>query len=120
MLRKKGIYLSIWELPSRNFGKHRLILFLPSVWLFIYVINEEKTFYFMMTKIHFFGELFFLDIELIMIFDRFGKLLLRYDEYFTPWNGDYLGQKMPSGDYWYIIYLKREAKKYVGHFTLIR
>jgi len=56
----------------------------------------------------------------INIYDRCGKLLVRYTEHFTPWNGVCRGRQMPSADYWYVITLEEEEKQYVGHFTLIR
>ncbi len=56
----------------------------------------------------------------IEIFDRFGKLLVRYTDRFEPWDGTYLGRKMPATDYWYVISLSDEEKVYRGHFTLIR
>jgi gliding motility-associated-like protein len=55
----------------------------------------------------------------IEIFDRSGKLLVRYTDSYTPWDGTYRGQNMPSNDYWYAITLQDETT-YTGHFTLIR
>jgi gliding motility-associated-like protein len=56
----------------------------------------------------------------VEIYDRFGKLLIRYTGQFTPWDGKYLGNPMPSTDYWYVITLEEEVKQHVGHFTLLR
>ncbi|NCD00461.1 MAG: T9SS type B sorting domain-containing protein, partial [Bacteroidia bacterium] len=39
----------------------------------------------------------------VEIFDRFSKLLIRYDGNFTPWNGIYSGHPEPATDYWYVI-----------------
>ena len=60
------------------------------------------------------------DYDLISIYDRFGKLIRKYETgEFTPWDGKYLDKIMPSTDYWYVIYL-RDGRKYMGHFTLYR
>jgi gliding motility-associated-like protein len=62
----------------------------------------------------------YFEVASVEIYDRFGKLLMRCTGNFTPWDGNYLGNPMPSTDYWYVIILKEEEKQYVGHFTLIR
>ena len=68
-------------------------------------------------KIEFIG--FYPEAE-IKIFDRFGKLLVRYKGDYTGWNGNYHGKKMPSGTYWYIINIKDKTKIRNGSVTLIR
>jgi len=64
----------------------------------------------------------YFEIATIDIYDRFGKLLVRYTDKdrFTPWDGTYLGNPMPSNDYWYIIMLQNVEKVYIGHFMLFR
>ena len=59
------------------------------------------------------------DGYVVEIYDRFSKLLIRYDGNFTPWNGIYLGNPQQATDYWYLITLKGE-KTLSGHFTLKR
>lgn len=57
----------------------------------------------------------------VYIFDRFGKMLYKfYGNDTDGWDGNYMGDPMPSDDYWYLIYIGETSKKYVGHFTLIR
>ncbi|MCW1147706.1 T9SS type B sorting domain-containing protein [Flavobacterium lacisediminis] len=55
----------------------------------------------------------------VTIFDRYGKLMTQFDSSSIGWNGTYLGNQMPSTDYWFVV--KREnGKEYRGHFTLKR
>lgn len=56
----------------------------------------------------------------IEIFDRFGKLLIRYKGDVLGWDGTYLGLPLPTTDYWYVVHLPEIAKRYVGHFLLKR
>ena len=57
----------------------------------------------------------------VEIYDRFGKMLRRWNDNYTGWDGTYLDIPMPSDDYWYIIKLNdRKEPIYVGHFTLKR
>lgn len=56
----------------------------------------------------------------IQIFDRFGKQLIRYKGSDLGWDGNYLGNPMPTTDYWYIIYVAEINETLSGHFTLKR
>ncbi len=57
----------------------------------------------------------------IFIYDRYGKKLMTCKgSTFEPWNGEYLGSGMPSGDYWYIIISQDTNDKIKGHFSLKR
>jgi len=62
----------------------------------------------------------YFEVISVDIYNRFGKLLVRHVDRFVPWDGNYFGKAMPSGDYWYVITLNEKAKQYVGHFTLLR
>jgi trimeric autotransporter adhesin len=55
----------------------------------------------------------------IFIFDRYGKLIKQVRASGNGWDGTFIGNPMPSDDYWYTIKLEdgREAK---GHFSLKR
>ena len=55
----------------------------------------------------------------IYIYDRYGKLLKQITASSQGWDGTFVGQPLPSNDYWYTIKLDdgREAK---GHFSLKR
>ncbi|MFD0931239.1 T9SS type B sorting domain-containing protein [Psychroflexus salinarum] len=63
------------------------------------------------------GDIFFDDFE-IMIFDRFGKILIQSNKAPFQWDGTYNGRKMPPDDYWYRI--KINDKTYSGNISLIR
>ncbi|QSS97488.1 T9SS type B sorting domain-containing protein [Psychroflexus sp. ALD_RP9] len=54
----------------------------------------------------------------IQIFNRYGKLLTRGENENFSWNGQFNGQPVPSGDYWYNIVVG--DKNFTGHFTLKR
>jgi gliding motility-associated-like protein len=56
----------------------------------------------------------------IEIYDRYGKLLIRYHGSDLGWDGTYRGIPQPSTDYWYIINIGELDKRAVGHFTLKR
>ncbi|TRX07877.1 T9SS type B sorting domain-containing protein [Flavobacterium gawalongense] len=55
------------------------------------------------------------------IFDRYGRKIATYrlGQY---WDGKYNGNELPSGDYWYVLKLNdlKDAREFVGHFTLYR
>ncbi|MGY0392656.1 T9SS type B sorting domain-containing protein [Bizionia sp. KMM 8389] len=56
-----------------------------------------------------------------LIYDRHGRVVanLRAGQ---AWNGEYEGNPLPTGDYWYIIKLgnPEDDREFVGHFTLYR
>ncbi len=56
----------------------------------------------------------------IFIYDRFGKMLMSYENEFDGWDGVYKGRTMPSTDYWYSIEVDEADISMHGHFTLIR
>ena len=55
------------------------------------------------------------------VFDRYGRKVGNYrlGQY---WAGRYNGTELPSGDYWYVLKLNdvKDAREFVGHFTLYR
>lgn len=59
-------------------------------------------------------------IYTVKIFDRWGKLLVRYDNEYPGWDGTYNGTKMPSTDYWYSISVDLNEQDLAGHFSLVR
>ena len=60
-----------------------------------------------------------LKIEVVYIYNRFGKLLKTINSAPFSWNGNYNNQLLPQNDYWYEIQLfSRET--ITGHFTLRR
>ena len=56
---------------------------------------------------------------IIHIFDRYGKLLKELGSNTSGWDGTYNGNKMPSGDYWFVVKFI-DSKTYTGHFSLRR
>ncbi len=58
------------------------------------------------------------EIEEILIFDRFGKLLSK-PELQLGWDGTYKGKKVTSNTYWYKIFFKDNSLK-SGSLTLLR
>ncbi len=57
-----------------------------------------------------------------VIFDRSGKFIYNLWPYSQGWDGTYLGNKLPSDDYWFIIYYTENGleKTHRSHFTLKR
>ena len=55
------------------------------------------------------------------IFDRYGRVIAKY-RYGQKWDGRYNGEELPTGDYWYVLKLndEKDAREFVGHFTLYR
>lgn len=59
----------------------------------------------------------------IKIFDRYGKIFVdrKFDGNYT-WDGKYLGNNVPSGDYWYIINIPGDGivkdQKFTGHVSV--
>jgi gliding motility-associated-like protein len=56
----------------------------------------------------------------IRIYDRFGKLLIKYLASDPGWDGRYMNQPVPSDAYWYVIHVKPIDKLLKGHLTLKR
>ncbi|WP_275316405.1 T9SS type B sorting domain-containing protein [Tenacibaculum bernardetii] len=56
---------------------------------------------------------------LILIYDRFGKVLKELKNSNDSWEGNYLGKKMPSNDYWFQIIFEDGLVK-TGNFSLLR
>ena len=54
----------------------------------------------------------------VNIFDRYGKLLKNYRNSAVVWDGTYLGNLLPTNDYWYQIIV--DGEEFTGHFTLKR
>ena len=54
----------------------------------------------------------------IKIFDRYGKFIKELNSN-TGWDGNYLGQQLPTSDYWFIV-TRLNGKEFRGHFSLKR
>lgn len=57
--------------------------------------------------------------SLILIFDRFGKLLKELDPLGPGWDGTFNGMNMPASDYWFVVTLD-DGRTFKGHFALKR
>ncbi|MGI9545753.1 MAG: T9SS type B sorting domain-containing protein, partial [Flavobacteriaceae bacterium] len=58
-------------------------------------------------------------LEVIYIFDRFGKLLTQVDPFSQGWDGNFNGSPLPSSDYWFKA--RSINNGFVsGHFSLKR
>ncbi|MCV6629911.1 MAG: T9SS type B sorting domain-containing protein [Flavobacteriaceae bacterium] len=57
----------------------------------------------------------------VEIYDRFGRKIKHFPVSET-WDGTFNNLALPSGDYWYLIYLNKESdnRSFFGHFSLIR
>ncbi len=60
-----------------------------------------------------------LQSSIISIFDRYGKLIKRYNADTEAWDGTFNGSNLPSNDYWFTLELTN-GKTIKGHFTLKR
>ena len=58
----------------------------------------------------------FLTSTKVYIFDRYGKLLYSAVNSNLNWDGTFIGNKLPSSDYWYLIIIG--GQEFKGHFTL--
>ncbi|APY09178.1 hypothetical protein BWZ20_13080 [Winogradskyella sp. J14-2] len=57
--------------------------------------------------------------SLILIFDRYGKLLTKLNPLGAGWDGTYNGANMPASDYWFKVELE-DGRVFTNHFSLKR
>ncbi|GGZ76766.1 T9SS type B sorting domain-containing protein [Algibacter mikhailovii] len=57
--------------------------------------------------------------SVILIYDRYGKLLKQLTINSNGWDGTFNGAKLPSDDYWFRVMLE-DGREFSGHFTLKR
>lgn len=55
----------------------------------------------------------------VKIFTRYGQEIYESKGYGKPWNGEYRGQKLAAGVYYYIITIKSGAQTFSGPVTII-
>jgi trimeric autotransporter adhesin len=55
----------------------------------------------------------------IFLYDRYGKVIKQIVAASNGWDGTYIGNPMPSDDYWYTIQLE-DGREVKGHFSLKR
>ena len=58
----------------------------------------------------------------VVIFDRYQRLIAKYNGNRAAWDGYYNNKLLPSGDYWYIVKLNQpdDPREFKGNFTLYR
>ncbi len=95
-----------------NCGKDERYFFLLVVPKFFTPNNDNYQDYFEIEGLSYYPK------ATIAIFDRYGKLL-KYAGPDYKWDGTYLGNQLPSCDYWYKISLGN-GTELKGHFTLKR
>ncbi|GAF03852.1 T9SS type B sorting domain-containing protein [Saccharicrinis fermentans] len=57
---------------------------------------------------------------IIKIYDRYGKLLVKYPASSPGWDGRYEGRPVSTDDYWYVVEFVSSRKILKGHVTLKR
>lgn len=60
-----------------------------------------------------------ISIEVIHIFDRYGKLLAQIEPTSNGWDGSFNGRPLPSNDYWFRA-ISESSGQIQGHFALKR
>jgi gliding motility-associated-like protein len=58
----------------------------------------------------------------VFLYDRYGKFISNLTSNSVGWDGTYLGNKLPSDDYWFVIYYDENgiSKTHRSHFSLKR
>jgi len=56
---------------------------------------------------------------LVLVFNRYGKLIKELDPTSSGWDGTFVGQNLPADDYWFRILLE-DGREFKSHFTLKR
>ena len=58
---------------------------------------------------------------IVEIYNRWGEMLFRSDNYQNDWNGTYNGQNLPVGTYYFVIELNDgKTKPFTGPLTVLR
>lgn len=57
---------------------------------------------------------------LVQVFNRYGQMVYRSENYARPFDGTYNGRLLPSGTYYYIINLGSGCKLLTGSLTIVR
>ncbi|WP_372753254.1 T9SS type B sorting domain-containing protein [Mariniflexile sp.] len=57
--------------------------------------------------------------SIVLIYDRYGKLLKQVKPESNGWDGTFNGSPMPADDYWFKVFLQ-DGRNFMGHFTLKR
>lgn len=55
----------------------------------------------------------------VLIYNRYGKLLMKLKAGDEGWDGNFNGQRMPADEYWFRVKLEND-QEFKGHFSLVR
>lgn len=58
--------------------------------------------------------------NILKIYNRYGQVIYTSAGYNNDWNGEYQGNKLPTGTYFYILYTNTEKGNYKGSVTILR
>lgn len=58
--------------------------------------------------------------NVLKIYNRYGQVIYTSAGYNNDWNGEYQGNKVPTGTYFYILYTNTEKGNYNGSVTILR
>ena len=57
----------------------------------------------------------------LIVFNVFGQIVYETNsDNYVPWDGTYLGEPLPNGDYYYVMTSKDQRKYYSGYVTILR
>ena len=58
--------------------------------------------------------------NILKIYNRYGQVIFTSANYNNDWNGEYQGNKVPTGTYFYILYTNTGKGNYSGSVTILR
>jgi gliding motility-associated-like protein len=58
--------------------------------------------------------------NVLKIYNRYGQVIFTAANYQNDWNGEYQGNKIPTGTYFYILYTNTDKGNYSGSVTILR
>jgi gliding motility-associated-like protein len=58
--------------------------------------------------------------NILKIYNRYGQVIFTSAGYNNDWNGEYQGNKVPTGTYFYILYTNTDKGNYKGSVTILR
>lgn len=109
-----GIY-NVYVLDVRGCGIAHIRLFVVGFPNYFTPNNDGINDYWTLRGIDLRGS----EVERVVIFDRYGKILHWLDFDSFGWDGTYRGRPLPSSDYWFKAFFT-DGSIYRGHFTLKR
>lgn len=66
------------------------------------------------------GNIFKYPDNILKIYNRYGQVVYTSAGYKNDWNGEYQGNKLPTGTYFYILDSGTDKGKYTGSVTILR